>query len=220
MGREGVSFEKMAEMKAEAIIFTKLSMALNDMVQCNNYLAKAKKNRDVDIRVGESMYFVRLQLAIMSEALPILKEISNNNMLLGILNRCPDDIKQKYKELIGLTRDTKFANRFTVSRSTLTYHYDETGKLISRAIDFKAKNRNPKVSKYILPKFTFDYFRLCYADEIVDNIMCAKCWGIEIDKNIIEKANDIADECSGICENFVKFGFVYIQFVINELFQA
>lgn len=213
-----VSFEKMAHFEEEAIIFVKLSMVLNDLSQANNYLAKANDTVDNDVKLGEKMYFIRSQLAIISEALPILEEIRGNDLLNSILKKCTTESRDDFNELVLLKNNKNFTNRFTKSRSNVTYHYNKTNKLLRKAIQFKSKNRNHKFSNALFPKYSLEQFRLVYADEIVDHIICSDCWELEIDKNIVINANEIAVECAEICEKYYKFGYEFVYRTIYELF--
>jgi hypothetical protein len=183
-------------------------MACNDLQIANEGLSQWKeeqpRNRAYRQR-GACMYFLRLQIAHFFEAFKIIDEIGNDAWLSGLVWRCDKQTQDSFQYLQqfvkGGTRRQWFETIVGRVRSNLTFHYDENGTLIERAIADRASR---PVSQYssITRGSTAYLWHFEVADEILDGIVVRQIWKIPRDKDLRAEADRVSDE---IHEVFLKF---------------
>ncbi|OHC75224.1 MAG: hypothetical protein A3G18_06595 [Rhodospirillales bacterium RIFCSPLOWO2_12_FULL_58_28] len=88
-----VDFQRLAQQGKSASTVIKLMMACNDMQIANEALAEWKKEQPrhrKDREIGTRMYFVRLQMSHLYEALKIIKQIHTDESLKCLIKQCDD----------------------------------------------------------------------------------------------------------------------------------
>ena len=123
----------------------KLMMACNDLSLANQSLSEWKKElptRRQSRLIGAGMYFVRAQLAHLHEGLKVIEEINKDPVLMALVARCDDQTQQSFKELgqylPKAPKRPDFEQLVSRIRHNLTFHYNESGKLIEQAISDRA----------------------------------------------------------------------------------
>ncbi|MCA3416716.1 MAG: hypothetical protein INF84_19130 [Roseomonas sp.] len=123
-------YQKMAQQPDAASIILKLMMACNDMQTANEALSYWKEKRvqqPTGRAHGAGMYFIRLQISHLSEALKIIKKIKQNSYLLNLLNRCDGNTQNAFSQLEKVTKNTdEIHNKMIQLRSNIGFHYLET----------------------------------------------------------------------------------------------
>jgi hypothetical protein len=162
---------------------------------------------------GAGMYYVRLQLAHLNEGLKIIEEIKNDLQLMALLARCDDQTRQSFKELEQFLPKAPKRNEFERLigriRHKLTFHYDESGKLIQLAIADRAAREDARKSS-ITRGSAAHLWHFKVADDIVDSIVTRQIWRIPRDKDIRTEADQIAERVREILLWFVDFSGEFI----------
>jgi len=135
-------FQKLRNQGKSAITVVKLMMACNDLSLANESLSEWKE-KDLKMmkqrQIGAGMYFVRTQLAHLHEGLKVIDAIRKDTVLKSLLRRCDNQTQGSFKQLEeflpGGSRRAEFERLVGRVRHNLTFHYDESGKLIERAIE-------------------------------------------------------------------------------------
>ena len=188
---------------ASAAAVIKLMMACNDMQLANECLAEWKGEQPWYRQyraVGAKMYFVRLEVSHLFEALKIVEQIRNDKSLKRFIEqRCgrktnesfsrleeflPNGIKRKWLEtMIGKLRHN------------LVFHYDESHKLVVRAVSDRAEPAGARHSS-ITRGSTAYLWHFKVADDILDEIVVRQIWTIPKGKDLGVEADRIADQNS------------------------
>src|ERR1700730_4859846 len=136
-----IDYRKLHARGKSATLVIKLMMACNDLQLANEALSQWKdeqpRNRSNRQR-GARMYFLRLQIAHLFEAFKIIDEIRNDTLLSALVWQCDQHTQASFKYLEqfarGGTQRQWFQTIVGRIRGNLTFHYDESGTLIERAI--------------------------------------------------------------------------------------
>lgn len=178
------TFERLASRGEEAVIVVKLMMAFNDLAVSNEGLsifkeryATKQNNKDR----GAAMYFIRLQASHLHEAMKIVDAIAAHERLRNVVAQCSGATRTAFDRLVALRSDDaqrrKFEQYVGRLRHNLTFHYDESGDLIKRAMEERAKQ--PEGNPTSITRGTEPYsWRLTIADDVVDTIVCRQIWNI------------------------------------------
>lgn len=87
-----VDIRKLQSQGDEGVLILRLMMACNDLTTANQALGMSYKDtreKTDYIRRGSTMYFVRLQLSHLHEALEVVSEIRDHPKLLRVIEDCP-----------------------------------------------------------------------------------------------------------------------------------
>jgi hypothetical protein len=162
----------------------KLMMACNDLSLANDAQG-AWKNEQSPTRKSRAkaaqMYFVRLQISHLNEALKIVRELRDDASLMKIVDQCDAQTRASFAKLEqfmpGGARHDQFAKVAGRIRQNLGFHYDESGKLIAKALkDRLAKYPDSLSSVTRGSSAHLWHFEL--ADEILDRIVVREIWKI------------------------------------------
>ena|ERR1017187_6294177 len=113
---------------------------------------------------------------------------------------------QKYIPGGALRKD--FERLIGNMRNNLTFHYDESGKRIARAISSLAGMQDHLGSVTRGSTAHLWYFQA--ADRVVNNVVCLQLWEIREDANLSAEADKKAMECHEIFLRFVDFAGEFI----------
>lgn len=206
---------KLLGKSAETVII-KLMMACNDMQLANEALAEWKKEQprlQKHREVGAKMYFLRLQISHLYEALKIVEQIRIDGSLLRLVKQCDQRTQNSFHELEpflpnGSKRDC-FESMVGRLRHNLVFHYDESGKLIERAISDRAGRPEARYSS-VTRGSTAYLWHFKPADDIMDSIVVRQIWSVPRDKDLRTEADRVADEIHRIFLCFVDFAGEFI----------
>jgi hypothetical protein len=211
-----LSFEKLQARGDSANTVIKLMMACNDLSLANQSLSEWKmelpsgrKSR----QIGAGMYFVRTQLAHLHEGLKVIEEIKKAPVLMALVARCDNQTQQSFNELMQfLPKEPKrpeFEQLVGRVRHNVTFHYDESGKLIEEAVLDRASRPDARMSSITRGDTAY----LCHfkiADDIVDSIVVRQIWAIPRELDVRIEADRIADRVHQILLWFVDFSGEFI----------
>ena len=192
----------------------KLMMACNDMSLANQSLArwKAEYQTKGTMRAwGACLYAIRAQFGHLYEGLDIIEAIRSDSQLLQIVDQCDRRTQESFQKLQaylapGMKRGEleRFAG---IVRSTVTFHYDQSGKLVERAI--AALARRGRVSSVTRASTAPDWhFEL--ADRVVDEVVCRQIWKIPEAANQSAEADKIVGELYELFLTFMDFAGEFI----------
>ncbi len=191
-------------------------MVCNDLSLANQSLSEWKKELPSGMKarqIGAGMYFVRTQLAHLHEGLKVIESIKNDPQLMALVGRCDGQTQQSFKELEQFfpraPKRIEFEQLVGRVRHNLTFHYDESGKLIGQAIADRAARPDARTSS-ITRGDTAHLWHFKVADGIVDTVVVRQIWAIPRDKDVQAEADRIAGRVHEIFLWFVDFSGEFI----------
>jgi hypothetical protein len=166
MGRSA----KLLADKALASVVVRLMMAMNDLGVANSALAEWERTKDqkkAARRNGGKLYYGRMMMAHVYEALKIIQEIKNSIQLKATVDRCDSKTRASFDAVAKFlgTDDYKLLCQI---RNNSSFHYSP--KLTMRALEKLAEKYPDHRFSYSLGQDTLDwYFEL--GDLINDKIV-------------------------------------------------
>ena len=211
-----VNFESLQTRGVSASVVIKLMMVCNDLSLANQSLSEWKKEQPSEAKgrqVGAGMYFVRVQLSHLYEGMKVIEEIKKDPSLLEFINHLVDKTKESFKELEqflpNAPKRPEFDKLVGLVRHNLTFHYDESGKRIQKALLEKATNPDARVSSITRGDNAYRWhFKV--ADDIVDSIVVRQIWEISPEFDLRVEADKVADRVHQIFLFFVDFAGEFI----------
>jgi len=189
----------------------KLMMAFNDLTLANEGLTAAKDHhvaKHDDKSRGVAMYFIRLQASHLYEAMKIIDAIANNKRLCNAIDSGSDKARDAFGRLLDIRREDgnkrKFEKFIGRLRNNLTFHYDESEKLIERAMVGRAGNEQGNCTS-ITRATENHHWRFTIADDVVDSIVCREIWKIPESGDLRAEADTAADYGHQILVDFGDF---------------
>lgn len=216
------TFDKLVGRGDESIIVIKLMMAFNDLALANEGLAIFKAQyaeKRTDKNRGAGMYFVRLQASHLYEAMEIVDAIASHERLRDVVSRCSELAKAAFERLVALrcdeAQERKFEQFVGRLRNNVTFHYDESGELVKRAMERRAKNAEGNFTS--ITRGTEPYsWRFKAADDVVDSIVCREIWKIPDDADLRTEADTAADYGHAIFLDFADFASEFVTKYVRD----
>ena len=116
-------------------VLIRLMMVINDMALAmdaqRRWVEDDKKERKHRER-GAKIYFIRLQISHIYEAMKIVQEIQNSPELMKAVDRSDGFTKKGFAALLAFSGSPEFEKIMGRIRNNLTFHYDP--KTIERAL--------------------------------------------------------------------------------------
>jgi hypothetical protein len=116
-------------------VLIRLMMVINDMSLAmdgqRRWIEDAKSERQHRER-GAKIYFIRLQISHIYEAMKIVEEIRDSPVLMKAVDRSDHFTKKSFAALLAFIASPEFEKMMGRIRSNLTFHYDP--KTIDRAL--------------------------------------------------------------------------------------
>lgn len=179
-----VNFQTLEASGASAATVVKLMMAFNDLVWANEALCEWKQEQPAPRKprqTGAKMYFLRLQLGHLFEGLKVIDQIKKDPLLLSLVRQTDPQTQQCFANLEqflpGGARRSEIEQLMGRVRSSLTFHYEESGNLIVRAISDRAARPEARVSS-VTRGSTAYLWHFKAADDIVDSVIVRRIWGV------------------------------------------
>lgn len=190
-------------------------MACNDLQLANEALSDWKQEQPNSKRYrqqGAQMYFVRLQLGHLYEALKIISEINQDNDLRDVVNLCDSRTQESFSALMQLSHgdsNKRFEELVGRVRHNLVFHYEQSGKLITKALKDRASR--PEARNTSVTRGNHAYlWHFKVADDIVDSIVTRQIWRIPRDADLREEADKVADYVHEVLIQFADFAGEFI----------
>jgi hypothetical protein len=191
-------------------------MACNDLSLANQALSDWKMEQPSSKKprkVGAGMYFVRTELAHLYEGLDVIEEIKSDATLSAFVNQCDHQTQQSFRELEQFLRNgpkrAEFMQLIGQIRHNLTFHYNQSGTLIERAISDRAGRIEAQISS-VTRGDTAYLWHFKVADDIVDSIVVRQIWAIPREADLRAEADKVADRVHQIFLWFLDFSGEFI----------
>lgn len=211
-----LSFEKLQNRGQSAVIFSQLMMVCNDLSLANEALSdwkEKKANMMKQRQIGASMYFVRTQLAHLHEGFKVIASIKKNTALTALLRKCDNQTQESFRQLEkflpGGSDRAEFEQLVGRVRHNLTFHYDESGKLITKAIKDRASRSKSRISSVTRGDTSY-HWHFKAADDLIDSIVIRQIWKIPRSKNLRDEADKILDRVHQIFLWYMDFSGEFI----------
>lgn len=220
MGKIVLNVQKLRDYQEESTIFIKLSVVYNDLTTATRALSEIKQNNAINnIKIGDSLYFIRLQISIFSEAIAIFKEIKSNLTLYNIVKRTSKECFDIFNKIVKLPEDKPdvFRKRIKDIRDNLVFHYQfnpsRRTNLITQALELNLESDLEAILSEDIRKS-----RLSYADSIIKKIMFNILWGVRESDSTNEEILALIDELNDYIKYFTYSSYEIIQAIANELY--
>lgn len=210
-----VDFERLRMRGPSAAIVIKLMMAANDMSYANQCLGVYKAaidRRDKGVRPNGGLYWVRLQIAHMSEAFHVIEQIRDDDSLMKVVQSCDSLTREAFERLLpflyGGPRHPEFRQLVEKVRSNVTFHY-QCDRLISKTIGTLADRPGHRLSTITRG----DDVRLWHfeaADAVLDTIVVRELWQVPWHRQAGEGADEAAWKTHLMFVDFMNFAGDFI----------
>jgi hypothetical protein len=185
-------------------------MAMNDIGVANDALqewdqteSRKKKAR----QNGGKLYFGRMQMAHVYEALLIIKEISETASLLQAVERCDSRTRRSF-EVVAVFLNTEDFRRLLRLRNNAAFHYDR--KLALRALHQIVEKYPSDASSLSLGTDTLDwYFEL--GDKVLDRLVIREIFNVSEDEDMNDAINAVLDRLYAMALAFSDFAGYFIR---------
>lgn len=211
-----LDFEKLEARGPSSATVIKLMMACNDMQLANEALAEWKKEQPPlrkGRQVGAGMYFIRIQIGHLFEGLQVIEEIKTDEGLMDLISRCDVQTRDSFEKLEAFLpkgpNRKEFEKIVGRIRNNLGFHYEESGKLIMRAIEERARRPESRLAS-VTRGSTAYLWHFEAADAIVDSVVVRQIWGIPTDADLRAEADKYADRVHQIFLWFTDFAGEFI----------
>jgi hypothetical protein len=217
MGRRNTRYVAFSLLKARlpsSATVVRLMMACNDMALANQSLGKWKTEFETDRGArawGASLWAIRAQISHMYEGLDIIKAILADQQLMQVVERCDQRTQESFETLKAYVESgAKLKELEAIAgriRNTVSFHYDESGKLVTRAIQALAtQGKTSSVTRATVgPDWHFEV-----ADRVVDEIVCGQIWKIPKNADQSAEADKIIGKIHDIFLLFLDFAGEFI----------
>lgn len=202
----------------EAGVVIRLMMVCNDLTIANAYLRELREGqtRVADhVRWGAGVYFLRMQIGHLSEAMSVIGALRKSPPLLRLVHQCTERGRDAFRELeaclMGQANFKQFESQMMRVRNKTAFHYDD--KLVRKALMDRAKTAIKPQS--VTASNDVQQVRFGVADAILDTLTVRHIWKIgELDLN--EKLDEILDFGFRLFVAVMDFGQEFIMRYVEE----
>jgi hypothetical protein len=121
--------------------------------------------------LGARMYFVRIELSHLFEGLKVVEEIRKSPELMALLSHCDAKTQDAFHSLERVLprgkKRKKLEKLIGKLRHNLAFHYDESGRLIKKAIADRASRIQAQYSSPILANVYLHYALALWFEKVV-----------------------------------------------------
>ena len=211
-----ITFEMLKARGPSAVTIVKLMMACNDLALANRSLGEWKKDQPPSRKSrqnGAGMYFIRIELGHLFEGLKLIDDIRSDPSLMMLVSTCDQRTRHSFDNLepflTGGSNRPEFERLIGRVRHNLTFHYDEGGKLIQKAISDRAARAETRTSS-LTRGDRADRLHFKVVDDVVNSIVGRQIWKIPMDANVEEEADKVVDRIHQIFLWFMDFSEEFI----------
>lgn len=143
----------------------------------------------------------------------IIDQIRKDPVLLSLVRQTDAKTQQSFANLEqflpGGARRGQIEKLMGRVRSNLTFHYEESGKLIAKAISDRAARSEARVSS-VTRASTAYLWHFKVADDVVDSVVVRQMWGIPRSADLRTEVDKIVDDLHQIFLWFFEFSGEFI----------
>jgi hypothetical protein len=184
-------------------VLIRLMMVINDMSLAmdaqRRWTEDARMEREHRTR-GAKIYFIRLQISHIYEAMDIIKEIEASPALMKAVDRSDRFTKRAFAELLAFARSPEFEKVMGRIRNNLTFHYDP--KTIERALASLVARHPDAIGSMSLGDEPHNWF-FEPGDMVGDRAAVREIFKITEGADVLAEADEIVMQLHGIV---LKFG--------------
>jgi hypothetical protein len=177
-----VNLNKLAQRTDEAGILLRLMMACNDLSIANSRFGEVRGDPATavgdNIRWGIGMYFLRLQIGHLNEALSIIDDLQRHPVLSPMVGACSSHGQESFAKLTdcleGGSQRKTFVSTIMIVRSTSVFHYDD--KLIRKALKYRATRPVRTIVPSVTSSNDIRAVHFGVADVILDTLTSRFIW--------------------------------------------
>lgn len=213
MGRSttrSVKTDKLAAEPELASVILRLMMAVNDISIANTTLEEWSNAEDPRKKVrqtGGKLYFGRMQMGHIYEALLIIKDICDKPSLRAYVDKCDSRTKESFAKLEAFLATNDYTILLRI-RNNASFHYD--GKLAVKYVTAIADQFPGHSTLYSLGTEQLDwYFNI--ADLIVDKIVVRDIFKIAATGDVRKEVDAILDRFHLMSWAFTDFAAYFIR---------
>jgi hypothetical protein len=186
-------------------VLIRLMIAINDMALAHDALrlwAEEEEHSRKHRERGGKIYFVRLQISHIYEALSIVKEIRDSPALMKAVERSSRRTQAAFEKLAQFIDSDKFEKIMGRIRNNLTFHYDP--KTIGRALQALLEKHPTALGSISLGDDPLDWY--CEpGDMIVDRAGVRDIFKVPEGVDVREETDRIIMYLHGIVQIFGGF---------------
>jgi hypothetical protein len=215
-----VDIRKLERQGDEGLIALRLMIACNDLTTVNHALARCRKDtseRTQYVDQGSEMYFIRLQIAHLNEALKVIVDLRDHPNLRRMVDDCHGSIADYFVRLLsfapGETNQKQFLKYVELVRHNITFHYDK-GR-IRAALKDRSK-RLGDTAHFMTIADHVGLIRFRVADDVISTLIYRQIWKIPLDADLDIEVKRISEVCSELCEKLIKFAKAFLNHYVEK----
>ena len=199
----------------DAGLVIRLMMVCNDVSVANAKLGEAYHEQDPEQRDwGATVYFQRLEVSHMHEAMSIIEDVNSRPSMRGLLSRCSERCRTAFEVLASCLRGGANSAKFkshTILRNTVGFHYGE--KLVQKAL----LDRASTAKKPSTTTTSNDVRKIRYklADDILGTLMVHQIWGAH-GAEMNDKLDEVLQFLDCLVRALLEFGGEFITIYLRE----
>jgi hypothetical protein len=204
------NFGRLAGTGQLAPTLVRLMMACNDLTLANDSLEAWHRDQTANReqrQVGAKMYFVRLQMAHLFEALSIIEHIRGAPKLSEAVAACDERTRQSFEKVSAFIGTDDY-RRMARIRHNITFHYDDGA--VEKALEAAAKAHPGYPLAMQMGRETIDWF-FEPGDRIIDRIVVRDIFGVAPDADVRIEVDKIIGRLQEIGEAFADFAGYFVR---------
>lgn len=190
-------------------VFVRLMQIINDMAVVNDSLREwnfTKDNKRLVRKANGNLFFVRLQMAQVFEALSIIAEIRNSDVLRAEVEKCEKRTQDCFDKVCKFLTSSDYQKLLRV-RNNVGFHYD--GKLAERSVKELAEKFPEDTSSMSIGSDPLDwYFEL--GDKVTERIVIRHIFQIPEREDAKKESNAIGNRIFDMAEQLAEFAGYFI----------
>ena len=152
------------------------------------------------------MYFIRLQIAHIFEALDIIESIRASQQLTEAVHACDSRTRQSFDKVAAFVGTADYKRMLRI-RNNVTFHYDPG--VIDKALPTAAAKHPDSPLSMSMGQGSIDW-HFEPADRLIDRIVVRDIFGVEEGANVREEVDKIVVRLQEIGGQLVEFAGYFI----------
>ncbi len=203
------TFKHLADKGELGVVMVRLMMFVNDLTLCNDAMEQWHKYEDPPHKSRESgakMYFVRLMIAHMFEALKVVNKINTTPELKEAVERCEKTTQDAFARAVKIIGTTDYKLMKKV-RDSITFHYlhDNVESALTLLAD---KHPNDPRPITIGTRAIDWHYEPC--DRIIDNAVLREIFEVAEDADLKEELETYAELYLTLGDDIMAFAGPFI----------